>query len=88
LQPFLLLRGTHGTRKLEHWVSWFHEQTDGDEVSVIAQTAESLGFAGVAFSDHIAIPKNHTALHPELRQPYDYRLPMVTALRSPQAWAL
>ncbi len=62
---------------MEHWVSWFHEQTDGKEVSVVSQAAESLGFTGVAFSDHVAIPKNHESLHPELRKPYDYSLPMI-----------
>lgn len=62
---------------MEHWISWFHEQTAGEEVKTVAQTAESLGFTGIAMSDHVAIPKNHTALHPELKQPYDYRLPMV-----------
>ena len=62
---------------MEHWISWFHEQTDGEEVKVVAKTAESLGFSGVALADHVAIPKNHAALHPELQQPYDYRLPMI-----------
>ena len=60
---------------MEHWISWFHEQTHGDEVSLVARTAESLGFTGVAFSDHVAIPRNHTVLHPQTGQPYDYRLP-------------
>ena len=62
---------------MEHWISWFHEQTDGEEVRVVAQTAESLGFTGVALSDHVAIPKNHTSLHPELGKTYDYDLPMI-----------
>ena len=62
---------------MEHWISWFHEQTIGAEVKEVARAAESLGFAGVALSDHIAIPKHHAALHPEMGKPYDYRLPMI-----------
>lgn len=62
---------------MEHWISWFHEQTNGAEVKQVAHTAESLGFTGVALSDHIAIPKHHRALHPELGKPYDYNLPMI-----------
>ena len=54
---------------MEHWISWFHEQTVGAEVKEVALAAESLGFTGVALSDHIAIPKYHTALHPELGKP-------------------
>lgn len=56
---------------MEYWVAWFHEQTDGEEVKLIAQTAESLGFTGVALSDHIALPKEQIARHPVLQQPYD-----------------
>lgn len=56
---------------MEYWVAWFHEQTDGEEVKLIAQTAESLGFTGVALSDHIALPKEQVARHPVLRRPYD-----------------
>jgi len=62
---------------LEHWISWFHEQTIGAEVKQVAQAAESLGFTGVALSDHVAIPKHHAALHPELGKHYDYQLPMI-----------
>ena len=62
---------------MEHWISWFHEQTDSEEVRTVAQTAEALGFAGVAMADHVAIPRNHKSLHPEMRQPYDYRLPLI-----------
>lgn len=62
---------------MEHWISWFHEQTNGAEVKEVARAAESLGFAGVALSDHIAIPRHHAALHPEMGKPYDYRLPMI-----------
>lgn len=56
---------------MEYWVAWFHEQTDGEEVKLIAQTAESEGFTGVALSDHIALPREQVARHPVLRQPYD-----------------
>jgi probable F420-dependent oxidoreductase len=62
---------------LEHWISWFHEQTVGEEVKSVAQAAEALGFSGVALSDHIAIPKNQAARHPEMGQPYDPHLPMI-----------
>ncbi len=62
---------------MEHWISWFHEQTQGEEIGLVAQTAESLGFTGVALSDHVAIPRNHAVLHPQTGQPYDYRLPMI-----------
>ena len=62
---------------MEHWISWFHEQTDGDEVRAVSQAAESLGFTGVALSDHVAIPRHHATLHPELGKPYDYHLPMI-----------
>lgn len=56
---------------MEYWIPWFHEKTDGDDVKLIAQTAESLGFTGVALSDHIALPKEQVARHPVLKQPYD-----------------
>lgn len=56
---------------MEHWIAWFHEQTNGEDIKLIARTAESLGFAGVALSDHIAIPKEQVARHPVLGIPYD-----------------
>ncbi len=62
---------------MEFWIGWFHEQTDGDDVKAIATTAEELGFAGVALSDHIALPKHQLARHPETGIAYDPRVPNV-----------
>ena len=62
---------------MEFWIGWFHEKTDGNDVKAIARTAEEVGFAGVALSDHIALPKYQEARHPETGTAYDTRVPNV-----------
>ncbi len=62
---------------MEFWIGWFHEKTDGEDVKTIARTAEEVGFAGVALSDHIALPKHQLARHPETGIAYDTRVPNV-----------
>lgn len=62
---------------MQHWLAWFHEQTQSEEVKRVAQTAETLGFSGVAMSDHIAIPKHQEARHPLTRQAYAPEVPNI-----------
>lgn len=47
---------------MEYWLAWFHE--GNDQVRQVAQAAERMGFAGIAVSDHIAIPRDYTSVHP------------------------
>ena len=61
---------------MEHWVAWFHETNQGAEVKAVAQAAESLGYTGVALSDHVALPKVQKARHPLLGIPYDPEIPI------------
>lgn len=47
---------------MEHWLAWFHEANE--QAKEIAIAAERMGFAGIAVSDHIAIPAGYTSVHP------------------------
>lgn len=62
---------------MELWIAWFHEAAQGEEVKVIATTAEHLGFTGIALSDHVALPKLQKSVHPLLGTPYDPLSPNV-----------
>ncbi len=56
---------------MEAWVAWFHERSSGSVVKAVAETAEALGFDGVALADHIALPKEQKARHPVMGTPFD-----------------
>ena len=56
---------------MEYWLAWFHETNKGSEVKAIARHAETLGFSGVALSDHVALPKVQQSRHPMQGIPYD-----------------
>ena len=61
---------------MEIWLARFSgEGNGGAEVTAIARAAEELGYAGVALSDHVALPKLQTALHPIQKIPYDPQMP-------------
>ena len=62
---------------MEYWLAWFHETNKGAEVREIARAAEDLGFAGVALSDHVALPKEQVSRHPMLGIPYDPLTPNI-----------
>lgn len=47
---------------MEYWLAWFHEANE--QVKQVATAAERMGFAGIAVSDHIAIPAGYTSVHP------------------------
>ena len=47
---------------MEYWLAWFHE--GNDQVKQVAQAAEQMGYAGIAVSDHVAIPRDYTSVHP------------------------
>ena len=57
---------------MEIWLAWFSgEGHRGKDVQAIARAAEELGYAGVALSDHVALPKAQTTVHPMQKIPYD-----------------
>ena len=61
---------------MEIWLAWFSgEGQCGPDVKAIAEAAEELGYAGVALSDHVALPKRQTALHPIQKIAYDPHIP-------------
>jgi len=62
---------------MEFWVGWFHEQSHGQDVGRIARAIEAAGFAGVALSDHIAMPKAQASLHPIMQTGFDPLTPYV-----------
>jgi probable F420-dependent oxidoreductase len=62
---------------VEYWLAWFHETNRGDEVREIARAAEDLGYAGVALSDHVALPKAQQSRHPLRGIPYDPAVPNI-----------
>ncbi|MFK7730130.1 MAG: TIGR03619 family F420-dependent LLM class oxidoreductase [Pseudomonadales bacterium] len=62
---------------MEYWLAWFHETNSGAEVKEIAQAAEQLGYAGIALSDHVALPKVQESRHPLLGIPYDPATPNI-----------
>lgn len=62
---------------MEFWLAWFHETNKGAEVKEIARAAESLGYAGVALSDHVALPVEQASRHPLRGIPYDPRIPNI-----------
>ena len=47
---------------MEYWLAWFHEANE--QAKQVAMAAERMGFAGVAVSDHLAIPTAYTSVHP------------------------
>lgn len=65
---------------MEFWLAWFHETNKGAEVKAIAEAAEALGFAGIALSDHVALPKEQQSRHPMLGIPYDPAIPNIEAM--------
>ena len=56
---------------MQFWLGWFGEQNRGSEAKAVAKAAESLGYEGVALSDHIALPLEQKSLHPIQKIPYD-----------------
>ncbi|MDG2336353.1 MAG: TIGR03619 family F420-dependent LLM class oxidoreductase [Myxococcota bacterium] len=56
---------------MDFWLAWFAETNRGEEVKAIAVAAEELGYAGVAVSDHVALPRAQESLHPTRGIPYD-----------------
>ena len=62
---------------MEFWLAWFHETNNGTEVREIARAAEQLGYAGVALSDHVALPLAQESLHPLRGIPYDPAIPNI-----------
>ncbi|MBA6411792.1 TIGR03619 family F420-dependent LLM class oxidoreductase [Parahaliea sp. F7430] len=62
---------------MEFWLAWFHETNRGSEVKAIAKGAERLGYAGIALSDHVALPKEQQARHPMRGIPYDPEIPNI-----------
>lgn len=62
---------------MEFWLAWFHESNRGSDVKAIAQTAEELGYSGIALSDHVALPKVQQSRHPLLGIPYDPAVPNI-----------
>ncbi|MCX2980570.1 TIGR03619 family F420-dependent LLM class oxidoreductase [Halieaceae bacterium IMCC14734] len=62
---------------MEFWLAWFHESNLGADVKAIACAAESLGYTGVALSDHVALPKEQQSRHPLLNIPYDPLTPNI-----------
>ncbi len=62
---------------MEYWLAWFHENNNGDDVKAIAREAEALGYAGVALSDHVALPKEQESRHPMQGIPYDPATPNI-----------
>lgn len=53
---------TGGIIDMQYWLAWFHE--GNDQLKPIAQAAEAMGFTGIAVSDHVAIPRDYTSVHP------------------------
>lgn len=47
---------------MEYWLAWFHE--GNDQVKEVARAAEQMGYAGIAVSDHVAIPRDYVSVHP------------------------
>lgn len=47
---------------MEYWLAWFHE--GNHQVKQVAQAAERMGYAGIAVSDHVAIPRDYRSVHP------------------------
>lgn len=47
---------------MQYWLAWFHE--GNDQVKAVARAAEEMGFAGIAVSDHVAIPRDYVSVHP------------------------
>lgn len=62
---------------MEYWLAWFHETNSGQHVKAIARHAESLGFSGIALSDHVALPKIQQSRHPMSGIPYDPAIPNI-----------
>ncbi len=60
---------------MEIWLAWFGETHLGTDVKSVAEAAEEMGYAGVAVSDHVALPKAQQSLHPTMHIPYDPLLP-------------
>lgn len=47
---------------MQYWLAWFHE--GNDQLKPVARAAEQMGFTGIAVSDHVAIPRDYTSVHP------------------------
>ncbi|RLQ21367.1 TIGR03619 family F420-dependent LLM class oxidoreductase [Seongchinamella sediminis] len=62
---------------MEYWLAWFHETNNGVEVKEIARAAEQLGYAGIALSDHVALPREQQSRHPLRGIPYDPAIPNI-----------
>ncbi|MFK7978174.1 MAG: TIGR03619 family F420-dependent LLM class oxidoreductase [Halioglobus sp.] len=62
---------------MEYWLGWFHETNCGQQVKAIAAEAETLGYTGVALSDHVALPKEQVSRHPLRGIPYDPETPNI-----------
>jgi len=58
---------------VDFWLGWFAETNQGESVKAAAVAAEELGYAGVAVSDHVALPKAQDSRHPISGIPYDPR---------------
>ena len=56
---------------MQFWLAWFGEENHGAEVRALAKAAETLGYEGVALSDHVALPRVQESLHPIQQTPYD-----------------
>lgn len=51
---------------MEYWLAWF--RGCNEQVKEVAQAAEKMGYAGIAVSDHVAIPVGYKSSHPSGRQ--------------------
>ncbi|HUH37146.1 MAG TPA: TIGR03619 family F420-dependent LLM class oxidoreductase [Spongiibacteraceae bacterium] len=47
---------------MQYWLAWFHE--GNDQLKAVAKAAEAMGFAGIAVSDHVAMPRDYRSVHP------------------------
>lgn len=70
---------------MDFWLAVMFEDTE--QLLDIARAAESLGFAGVAVADHIAVPERFASVHPSGENPFDHRTNFPDPLTSIAAMA-